>query len=145
MFKRILVPTDGSARARHAAGAAAELARLGGAHITALHVAPAYRGGLPQSPDAAPAHVAPDDHADQAGRIARQYLDEIEALADAVGAGFDAQFVLSDFPAEAILKAAEQYGCDTIVIGSRRENTVGRMGSVAQKVIVGARIPVLVI
>ena len=145
MFKRILVPTDGSARARHAASAAAELARLAGAHITAFHVAPAYKGALPQSPDAAPAHVAPDGYAEQAGRTARQYLDEIKALADAAGAGFEAQFVLSDFPAEAILKAAEQYGCDTIVIGSRRENTVGRMGSVAQKVIVDARIPILVI
>lgn len=145
MFKRILVPTDGSGRSRHAANAAAELARLSGGAITALHVAPAYKGGPGQNRGAASAHVTPDDYAEQAGRTAQGYLDEVKALADQAGAAFAGHFVLSDFPAEAILKAAEQYGCDTIVIGSRRELAESKMGSVAQKVIMDARMPVVVI
>jgi nucleotide-binding universal stress UspA family protein len=145
MFKRILVPTDGSGRSRHAANAAAELARLNGGEITALHVAPAYKGGAAQDRRAAPAHLTPDDYAEQAGRTAQVYLDEVKALADEASAAFAGHFVLSDFPAEAILKAAEQYGCDTIVIGSRRERAESKMGSVAQKVIIDARVPVIVI
>ena len=143
MFKRILVPIDGSARSRHAAGAAAELARLSGGEITALHVAPAYKGGVTR--DRSAAHVTPDDHAEHAGRTAQDYLEAVKALADTAGAAYAGHFVLSDFPAEAILKAAEQYGCDTIVIGSRREPAESKMGSVAQKVIIDARMPVLVI
>lgn len=145
MFKSILVPTDGSARSRHAAGAAAELARLSGARITALHVAPALKSAAAGGKDASEPPLTPDAHAEQAAATAGKYLDEVEALAAAAGARCETQFVLSDFPAEAILKAAEQYGADTIVIGSRRESTGHRMGSVAQKVIVDARIPVLVL
>ena len=145
MFKRILVPTDGSSRSRHAANAAAELARLKGGKITALHVAPAYKGEAAQGGRDAIAHVTPDDYAEQAGRLAQGYLDEVEAVADEARAAFEGHFVLSDFPAEAVLKAAEQYGCDTIVIGSRRELAEAKMGSVAQQVIIYARVPVLVI
>ena len=37
-YKRILVPTDGSDGARHAAEAAAELAQISGGRVIALHV-----------------------------------------------------------------------------------------------------------
>ena len=144
MFKHILVPTDGSPRSLHAAKTAAHLASMSGARITTFHVVPAYTGNVQGTRYPPADYVSPSDHDEQVRREADRYLGDVKAVAEAAGVECNGRYARSDFPAEAIVKAIEQYGCDTVVIGSRRSEGVSKMGSVAQKVLVDARIVVIV-
>jgi len=53
---------------------------------------------------------------------------------------------MSDFIADAIVKSAKKYRCDAIVMGSHGRHGVGKLllGSETQKVLVSAKIPVVV-
>jgi len=141
MFNYLLVPTDGTDLSRHAARTAVELAQLSGARITAFHVAPAYRTSTRGSDGTT---IAPADYADGVKEQAEGFFDTIRELADKAGVACDIQWTLSDFPAEAIVKAAEQYGCDTIVMGSHKFTGLNKVGSVALKVLMDSRVAVLV-
>ena len=143
MFKHILVPTDGSPLSLHAARAAAQLAKLSGARITAFYVAPAYKTGV--RPDNRSAEfVTPEEYDEEVRCRADRHLGEVAALAKAQGVQVDGRYALSDFPAEAIVRAVEQFACDTVAMGSRRSEDLTKMGSVTQGVLVDARVPVLV-
>lgn len=146
MFRHILVLTDGSPRSLHAAGAAARLAKLSGARITAFHVAPAFRSDRERTSGqpAAAVPVTPAEYDDRVSAQARRYLEDVRALAEAEGVPFDGRYATSDFPAEAIAKAVDQYACDTIAIGSRRSEGVDAMGSMAQQILLATRVPVIV-
>jgi nucleotide-binding universal stress UspA family protein len=144
MFKHILVPTDGTALSRHAARTATELARMTGARITAFHVAPAYKARPAGDQQGSQEPLSPAEYADRAERQAQTYLGEIEKIAKEAGVPCEQRYAMNDFTAEAIVKGAEQFGCDTIVMGSDWTKGVNKVGSVAQKVLVEARIPVLV-
>lgn len=143
MFKHILVTTDGSPVSLHAARAATYLAKLSAARVTAFHVAPAYKT-MQRSEQQPTEYVTPSEYDERVRATADRYLGEIRTLAEGAGVAFEGRYAMSDFPVEAIVKAIDQYGCDTVVIGSRRSEGAGKLGSVAQKVLVGARVPVLV-
>jgi nucleotide-binding universal stress UspA family protein len=77
MYKRILVPTDGSALSKKAVKSAVDLASATGAEVVALHVVPRYprsyfEGGLALS-------------AAEIERIEQQWTEQGQALADSVG------------------------------------------------------------
>ena len=59
----------------------------------------------------------------------------------------DEQFVVGFSPYEAIIEAAEKYGCDLIVMAShgRRGLSSLLLGSETQKVLTHSRLPVLVV
>jgi nucleotide-binding universal stress UspA family protein len=139
MFQHILVPTDGSSRALHAARYAVRLAKLNGARITGFHVAPAYRGTHVEATTAA----SPSEYDEQVRREAERCLNELRGLAEAEGVRFEGRYEKSDFPGEAIVKAIDRYACDTVVIGSRRAEA-GETGSVARQILFESRVPVLV-
>jgi nucleotide-binding universal stress UspA family protein len=141
MFQHILVPTDGSQLSHHAARTAAELARMTGARLTAFHVAPAYSA---QVQDGSQQPSSPSEYGNQVQKTAQAHLAEVEKIAKGVGVACESRYAMNDFTAEAIIKAAEQYGCDTIVMGSDWTKGVNKVGSVAQKVLIDARVPVLV-
>jgi len=145
MFKNILVPTDGSPLSRSAARKAVALAKATGARITAFHVAPAYKFDGHEdyvSPDL----VLPNEYKQRAGKVAQKHLDSIGKLAQSAGIRFAGHYSLSDFPADAIVKAAKKYHCDGIVMGSHGRSGLSRLvlGSETQKVLAGAKIPVVV-
>ena len=144
MFKHILVPTDGSTLSHDAAAQAVALAKLTGAQLTAFHVAPAYHFDLGEGP----AHdfVPPADYAARIAQEIRPYLEEIQQVAQAAGIACDTHYTLSDFPAEAIVNAVEQYGCDAIVMGSHGRKGLNKLllGSETEKVLVSTRVPVVV-
>ena len=145
MFKHILVPTDGSALSHTAAQNAVELARATGAHITAFHVAPAYKFDL--NDDHIPHdYMLPVDYAEKMAYNAQQHLEEVKKLALGAGVECDGQYALSDYPAAAIVRAAEKYGCDAIVMGSHGRTGINKLllGSETQKVLVSTKVPVLV-
>ena len=145
MFKHILVPTDGSALSETAAQNAVALAKATGAHITAFHVAPAYRMDL--NDDQVPHdYLLPADYADRMAEQSKQHLDSVQKIAEAAGVECRGQFAMSDFPARAIVKAIEQYGCDAVVMGSHGRKGLNKLllGSETQKVLVSTHVPVVV-
>jgi nucleotide-binding universal stress UspA family protein len=90
--------------------------------------------------------VLPAEYATRAKKVAQRHLDALRRLADAAGVGFTGQYVMSNFTADAIVKAARKYRCDTIVMASRGRRGIGKLllGSETQKVLVSAKVPVLV-
>ena len=146
MYKRILVPTDGSALSKKAVKSAVDLAAALGAEVVALNVVPRYprsyfEGGLAL----ADAEVA---------RIEKQWSEQGQAVADDVAraaakAGVQARAITvrSDLVAEAILATARKARCDLVVMASHGRKGLKRLllGSETQHVLTHGNIPVLVL
>lgn len=146
MYKRILVPTDGSALSKKAVKSAIDLAASIGAEVVALNVVPRYptsyfEGGISVSPG-------------EVARVEKQWAEQGQALADAVGgvadrAGVQAKAITvrSDLVAEAILAAAKKHKCDLVVMASHGRKGLKRLllGSETQHVLTHGNIPVLVL
>ena len=146
MFKHILVPTDGSVLSRNAAKRAVALAKATGARITGFHVTPSYR--LEVYTDYLPRDfMFPPQHAAKAKKVAQRHLNVVRKLAETAGVKFDGEYALSDFPADAIVKAAKKFRCDGIVMGSHGRSGLSRLllGSQTQKVLAASGIPVVVV
>ncbi|MCU0898007.1 MAG: universal stress protein [Burkholderiales bacterium] len=145
MFKHILIPTDGSEISRRAIAGGIGLAKAVGARVTALYAAPTatpvvYKHFLPVG------YTTPEKHAKAIKRAAAHYLGVAEAAAKAAGVPCETVFVTDDFPANAILAAAKKGKCDLIYMASHGHRGVSAvlLGSETQKVLTGAKIPVLV-
>jgi nucleotide-binding universal stress UspA family protein len=146
MFKNILIPTDGSQLAQKAVLKGVTLARSVGAKVTALFAAPpatpiVYRHHLPAG------YATPLDHQELIDRTAATHLKFVERAAKRAGVRFEGVHLTSDFPEEAILKIAQQKKCDLIVIATHGEGGLRGffLGSVTQKVLAKAKIPVMVL
>ena len=145
MFKNILLATDGSPLSRSAARQAVALAKATGAKITGLHIAPAYK--LHLYADYLPSDfLLPGAYKAKVQQVAQRHLDAVKKLATAAGVKFTGHYEMSDLIADAIVAAARKYRCDSIVMGSHGRKGVSRLflGSETQKVLVKARIPVVV-
>jgi nucleotide-binding universal stress UspA family protein len=146
MFKHILIPTDGSPQSRKAAARGVALAKSVGAKVTAFFAAPpatpiVYRNSLPVG------YTTPSEHDEIIRRTAAKYLAFIENAARKAGVRCEAVHVTSDYPDEAILKAAAKGKCDLIVMATRGQGGLRSVfvGSVTQKVLNRSTIPVLVL
>jgi len=136
-FKNILVPTDFGDSSQRAVLLAIELAKAFGAHVTLLHVwslpNTAYAEGLSW----------PVDELEKAAQTA---LDG--ELARVVKLHADTDAVLRVGPAwERILDAVKERGADLVVMGTHGRRGLPRMflGSVAEKVVRLAHVPVLTV
>ena len=143
MFKRILIPTDGSALSNRAVERGIDLAKGINAKITAVHV------GTPFHVLAADSEALTDTREEYEAHIkrkGREILAAIEKSAKANGVSCDSSFVSSEHPYEAIIKAAKDKECDIIVMASHgRKGVKGvLLGSETQKVLTHSSIPVLV-
>ena len=146
MYKRILVPTDGSALSLKAAKAAAELARAIKARITAIYVIEPYMPPMGAEGMAFYAAYSPDEYELGMRKAAAKALAKVEAVARAARVKYDAVTVIQDNPWKAIIKAASAKKCDLIVMASHgRRGLAGLLlGSETQKVLTHSRTPVLV-
>ena len=141
MYKRILVPVDGSATSNKALTAALQLARDGGGRVRILHSLDelAYLSGFEYSGEVI--KVAREN--------AARVLDDAMAIAQAAGVPADPQLV--DLPGQRLGQttsdAARAWEADLIVVGTHGRRGIGRvlMGSGAEQVIRMAPVPVLVI
>lgn len=129
-FENICIATDGSDVAVRAARMAMVLARTGAGRVLAFSVAAGTDAGADTAQAAATAHVA---------KVAR--------IAQAAGVDCDLMTVAAPSPGPEIVRAAEEQGCDLIVMGTHGVNEMNRdiTGSVAQYVLVHAAVPVLVL
>ncbi len=145
MFRRILVPTDGSELSTEALKSAVGLAKESGATLVLLNVQPVYR-----PPIVAEVPVADVFSQEEYEAGARQVADKVlaDAQALAAAASVPTQLVpqLDASPWEAIIRVARDEGCDLIFMASHgRRGVVGLLlGSETQKVLTHCKIPVLV-
>lgn len=145
MYKRILVPVDGSPTSNQALATAIQLATAFGAHLRLIHVVEemAYLSGYDQY----------GGYSGELIKIMRETGAKIleEGLATAKAAGLEADTMLFDKfgerLAETVCDGAKLWGADLIVLGTHGRRGVGRllMGSGAEQIIRIAPVPVLVV
>lgn len=138
MFRRILVPTDGSAASMAAVDAAVGLAHHTGAQLFGLHVIPVR----PLFSEVLGVLMAPDN-----AERSREFLGYVERRARQARVAASTDTRRADAPHEAIVTAARDLGCDLIVMASHGRGPVQSvlLGSQTQRVLAHSVIPVLVI
>lgn len=147
MFKKILVPYDGSTGADAALDKAIGLARLCHATLLILTVY-RHRAMLEASLSMVRGNVQLGGNLDEAMRAsAREAADFAKAQALAAGLPKVQAFIKAGHPARTIVSFGEEKGCDLIVLGSRGlGSTEGYLlGSVSHKTTGLAKCPVLVV
>jgi nucleotide-binding universal stress UspA family protein len=145
-LRRLLVGLDGSSRAEEALAPALALARLTGATVTLLRVAPAppvYGMDLP--PYAAAGAAADRDLLEDLRHEAETYLAGVAERLRGEGQAVEARVAAHAHAATALLEEAGRAGCDLIALATRGRRGLPRLflGSVADKVVRGAGVPVL--
>lgn len=139
MFKHVLIPSDGSALSTEAAVKGIEFARSQGARATAVVVMEPLAGGRQSEA------VRADYEAREAAQ-ADAVLAAIAVRAKTAGVELATLKAQGDDPYAAIIRAAEEQGCDVIAMAShgRRGVTAMVLGSQTLKVLTHSKIPVLV-
>jgi nucleotide-binding universal stress UspA family protein len=144
MFKRILVPLDGSQFAEGALPHAQMLAGCGGGAIELLRVTVHPSSYVYVADPAALADLYDSDRAH-----CEDYLKQIASrlTGTALAPGTVTTTVLEGLVADAILDHADKSGVDLIVMSTHGRSGMERwlLGSVAEKVVRGAKMPVLLV
>jgi nucleotide-binding universal stress UspA family protein len=142
MYRRILVPLDGSARAERAVPTAARLARTSGGTVVLAQVATVH---LAYGPYPDPAKVG-SGALESADREADAYLKQIAGGTTLSGIPVET-LVLSGPVAATLLVATHTRRADVIVMSSHGRRGVARwaLGSIAEKVARHAPVPVFVL
>lgn len=144
MYRKILVPVDGSEKASKAALHAAELASKMGSEITLFHVVPSLPPYVNTSPD-------------RFGNIQQAIMDEFQkhgqdilsqVKSDLIGYNLNIKSEIAvGQPADEILNRVKEQGYDLLVMGSRGLGEIKGylMGSVSNRVARHASCPVLIV
>ena len=143
MFKRILVPTDGSDITTKAIDSAIRLAQSLGAHIYTISV----KEPFPYSAISEMQPTPPQEFFEAQERIAARRIEQVREACLAAGVPCDAHTVEALHPWEAIIDHAQRMDCDLLVMAShgRRGVTALLLGSETQKVLTHSKLPVLVV
>jgi nucleotide-binding universal stress UspA family protein len=143
MYKRILLPTDGSDATQRAVMAGVQLAKAVGAEVVAMTATPEFH---PVTTDPTMLTQTEPEHRQAGKEQGQQLLDDVAAVAREKGVPCTAVQVESDNPYEAIISSARAQQCDLIVMASHgRRGIKGLLlGSETQKVLVHSAIPVMV-
>ncbi|MEZ5650114.1 MAG: universal stress protein [Burkholderiaceae bacterium] len=144
MFKKILVPTDGSDFANRAVDAAIQLAGEHQASLVLVNVQ------MPFTLVAAEVPVgffsSAENYDAEMAKRAEQVLAEAKRKADAAGVTATTSGLLNEHPWAAIVETAEAGNCDLIVMASHGYRGLKGLvlGSQTQKVLTHSSVPVLV-
>lgn len=142
MFKKILVPTDGTDLSAKAIDGAVQLARQLGAQVIGVTVMEPY--SYSSLSEYRPESF--DDYEARMEKVAKERLEKLESVAKAANVAVETVVAKSFSPYEAIIETAKNYGCDVIVMAShgRRGLNAVLLGSETQKVLTHSNIPVMV-
>ena len=146
MFRRILVPTDGSAHSGRAVKSAARLARTCRASLTIFHAIPPYR-----TPYVAEgmnyAWPTETQYLKSTDRQARKVLAKARAIASRNGVAARTLQAYEDDTSRAIIAAARKTRAGLIVMASHGRRGLEKLllGSETQKVLARTKLPVLVV
>ena len=143
MYKRILVPTDGSEITAKAVETAVAMARAFGAKLVTL----AVKEPFPYSAITEMQPIPPQEFFDAQERIAVKHLDQVKAACAAAGVECLAAAVEAAHPWESIIDFGKDQGADLIVMASHGRRGVAALllGSETQKVLTLSTVPVLVV
>jgi nucleotide-binding universal stress UspA family protein len=146
MFKKILIPTDGSPLSAQAANAGVCFARSVNAEIIALHVTQPFSATIGFDGMAAAYAITDDAYDKAANEQAKLYLNSVLHRADTAGVKGTSLSVSNFNVADGIVQAAAETGADLIFIGSHGRSGLSRLllGSVTAKVLSLAQVAVLV-
>lgn len=142
MFKKILVPTDGSERSNRAIEGAAKFAKPLGASLVILTVAEPY--SYTDLSEYRPESIEQYDERVEAESEER--LSEAKKICTANGVDAQTLVVKSFSPAEAIMEQAKKQNCDIVFMASHGRKGIAAvlLGSETQKVLTHSTIPVMV-
>jgi nucleotide-binding universal stress UspA family protein len=143
MFKRILLPTDGSEQSQRAILAGVSFAKELGAEVIGLTVIPKFHTFTYKTEML---EESKEEFALDSQQRAAQYLEFIADAARQAGVPCKLEQAVSDDPYEVIIETARDRQCDLIAMGSHgRRGVKGLLlGSETQKVLVHSSVPVLV-
>ena len=146
MFKKILIPTDGSALSAQAANAGISYARSTGAEIVSLHVSQPFAATMGFDGMSAAYAITDEDYDQVNAEQAKNYLKGVVDRAETAGVTATAHAVSNFSIADGIVQAAADYGCDMIFMGSHGRSGLSRLllGSVTTKVLALTHTAVLV-
>lgn len=143
MYRNILIATDGSELAGGAVSQGLGLAKAIGASVTAVTVTDQYPTDkavlMPTAGDV-------DRYEAGAAAAARAILDRVAQAAVELGVTCKTHHVRDELPAEGIIQACRQHGCDLIVMATHGRRGMDRLlvGSQAAKVMTASSVPVLI-
>jgi nucleotide-binding universal stress UspA family protein len=143
MFKRILMPTDGSEPSQRAVLAGIGFAKELGAEVVGLTVIPKFHTFTYKTEmleDTKEEFIA------ESHEHAKKVLSFVLDAAREAGVACTGEQVVSDDPWQSIIATAQARQCDLIVMGSHGRRGVQGvlLGSETQKVLVHSNVPVLV-
>lgn len=143
MFKRLLLPTDGSDLSMRAVDTGIALAASLGATVHAFHVVapfPAFTYMMVIT------EFNEQTYLQGAVERAKACLQDVRKRAEAAGVPCESGYVTDTHPHIAIVAAAISHECDLIVMASHGWKGMNRLllGSETQKVLVSCDVPVLV-
>jgi nucleotide-binding universal stress UspA family protein len=146
MFKKILIPTDGSPLSCQAANAGIIFARSVGAEIVALHVTQPFAATIGFDGMAAAYAITDEDYEKAAAEQGAKYLKAVGDRAHTAGVKATTRAVSNFNVADGIVQAAADEHCDLIFIGSHGRSGLSRLllGSVTVKVLSLSRVATLV-
>ncbi|MFC4278724.1 universal stress protein [Achromobacter aloeverae] len=146
MFKKILIPTDGSPLSAQAANAGVCFARSIGAEVVALYVTQPFAATIGFDGMAAAYAITDEDYEKASAEQSSRYLKAVMDRAETAGVKATSRAVSNFNVADGIVQAAQETGCDLIFIGSHGRSGLSRLllGSVTAKVLSLAHTGVLV-
>jgi len=145
MYKKILLPTDGSELAGAAAKAGIDFAAICGADVIGLYVAPEYQ--YPVSVEIIPpTYPTEEEYLARTCETGDVYLADVRSAAIGHGLKYTGITAYSNKPAQKIVQVAQEQDCDLIFMGSHGHSGLKQLlvGSVTSRVLSLCEIPVLV-
>jgi nucleotide-binding universal stress UspA family protein len=145
MFKKILIPVDGSELALRAVVMGVKLASEVNAQVVFLHAKAPYIA--PYAAEVALMDSKTQEMFDRSISLdSDNILGEAKKIADAAGVANQSVSTVSSRPEMLIEKTVKEMACDLIVIGTHGRGAVGRlvMGSVTSRLLPVSPVPVLV-
>ena len=143
MYKRILVPTDGSDITAKAVNTAVSLAKSLGARLYTISV----KEPFPYSAISEMQPTPPQEFFDAQERIAAKRVQTVVDTCKAAGMTCEAHTVEALHPWEAIIDHAKRQECDLVVMASHGRRGVAALllGSETQKVLTHSQVAVLIV
>lgn len=144
MYRRILVPTDGTELCRLALDTALELAALGGGAIVGLHACPPLSSAALGAGVGEPARTAWRAEREQQGADALAY---VRRRAREAGVPCATVLARDACPHEAIERVARQQDCDLVVLATHAQRGLRArlIGGEAGKVLAHGTVPLLIV
>lgn len=147
MYKHILIATDGSELATKGLDHGLQLAKSIGAAVTIITVTENW-SAFEMASDAAYSRGNPiENYEEMAARTAQKILDAAKIAIQNHGVEAETIHIADRHPAEGIIEAAKDKGCDLIVMASHGRRGFGRLllGSQALEVLTHCTIPALIV